>query len=291
LAVGRYDANDNPDIVIGDNAATRNLMVYLSGVTSMVPRVETTLDAPRALALGRLRPESLVQGTNGDLYDDIVLGADAGFAIRAYANGAFNVGTPLLNLGTANSPRELVLGRFATAEGTGSDAGVGNDANDFIDIAVAELGSASAPSVQFFRQSGVYSGGQLVNTVFEPAATLNISGFGTASTIETADFNLDGRSDVIVTGRYTGGSGMVAVYAANSLLLPFSVASARQWTHQYFYTGASVSDAEPGDFDGDGDADIIVGVTGTALNNGLGLLENTKAGDDTPAGAGLSRGE
>ncbi|NUP89129.1 MAG: VCBS repeat-containing protein [Candidatus Sumerlaeia bacterium] len=280
LAVGFFDDDGFPDILVGANRATENLTIFINGGSGEIQRhVDTVADAPLGLALGRLTPDAV--------YDDLVIGADMDFSAIVVENGRLGVGPPLAILDTANSPRAAVIGRFASLE---SDAfnpsgGASNDAEDYFDFAIISAGAVGSPAIQIFRQRGAGTG-----RIFEPAATLSISNFTGATTAEVGDFNLDGRMDIAVVGRRPAGGGTVAIYATNPLLIPFTTAE-NPGPGQPLLAGrfstptGAISDVAVGDLDGDGDPDLVFALTGTLFGgNGLFVGENLVA-PAPPAGA------
>ena len=211
---------------------------------------------------------------NGDNYSDVVVGAPL------YDNGINNQGRAYVFHGSASG---LQASPAFTRDGVSSDSRLGYsvatagdvDADGYAEVLIGErladsLGYSDNGTVYLFYGS---------NTGLSHASLNTLSGYHDdehlGRSVSTAgDVNGDGYADVIAGSQYdTNGAGAAYVYYGSAFGLVTSIAWYVLGEVGNDFLGYSVATA--GDVNGDGYADILVGVPdydGTGFNQGRALM-------------------
>ncbi|MBN1477597.1 VCBS repeat-containing protein [Candidatus Sumerlaeota bacterium] len=255
ITTGNFDTDSRPDILIGLDRDEDNLAVFSNRPGQGLERMLLTYgDAPRGLATGDL--------AEGGGQGDLVIAAEDDFTVELISINRAGARQVISTRDTANAPRDVVIGRLATPEGTYSPlSGDPYLPGDFFDVAVIESPAVSGPALQIFRGNGQ---GQL-----SLAADIQIISVQTAVDGEVADFNRDGRDDVVIVGRKA-----IAIYGGNPLLQPVSSIRFDGLAPVLSFGTGDITDAEVGDFNGDGFPDMVVAISGTFFSSRLVWVEN-----------------
>jgi FG-GAP-like repeat/Dockerin type I domain len=255
ITTGDFDTDSRPDILIGLDRTSDNLVVFANRPGQSLERnLFTYGQAPRGLATGDL----VRRGGQGDL----VVAADDDFTVELVSITRAGVRQVTSTRDTSNPPRDVVIGRFATPETTYSPLAADlYHPNDNLDVAVIESPAVTGPALQIFRGDG--EGGLSL------AADIEIFSVQTAIDGEIADFNRDGRDDIMVVGRKA-----IAIYGGNPLLQSISNISFLGLAPVLHPSIGDITDAEVADFDRDGYTDAVIATSGTLFTSRLIWAEN-----------------
>ena len=263
-AWGDYDNDGDLDILLTgrDSSNTPRALIYQNQAGVFIT------DTVASANLTGLSGDSAAWGdydNDGDL-DILLTGSDSGGAPRALLyrnqNGVF------------------VFDTAASANLTGVDSGraVWGDYNNdgSLDILLTGSDSGGAPRTQVYQnQSNIFT--------LDSAASANLTGLDNSSAA-WGDYDNDGDLDILLTGSDNGGAPRALLYENRAgLFITATAASAN-------LTGVNLGDAAWGDYDNDGDLDILL--TGSDSGGApRALLYENQAGlfiTDTAASANLT---
>jgi uncharacterized repeat protein (TIGR01451 family) len=230
LVVGDFNRDGNPDIAVANDTDNTVSILLGNGDGTFQPPVNYAVgSSPQAVALGDF---------NGDGKIDVVVannGSDNISVLLGNGNGTFQ---PAQNQGVGPKPYALAVGDF---NGDGKN-----------DVAVATVRPLSPP---FNNQPIGYVDILLGNGngSFTASGSYSITpiGYSFPSSIAVADFNGDGKLDLVLTEFGSSGDGAAWVLLGNG-----------NGTFQQpvrFGAGSGSTAVAVGDFNGDGKIDLAVG--------------------------------
>jgi FG-GAP repeat/FG-GAP-like repeat len=258
---GDIDGDGQADLAVGDGSASSPSVGIWSGGPS---GTAVLLDADAVLTgtAGEAMGETVVSGdVDGDGYDDLLLGAP-------YAGGTN--GAVLVVLGATSLPTGSVSPWLTISGGAGGYLGTSSraiarpadlDGSGAADVSVADYRGAGAAYIFLDPASGTVA-------TTDAEVSLTRTGSGMGSTLVTGDADGDGWADLIA-GAYYDDSDAVdggAVYTIWGGGLVAGTAYERATADAILdagsgdrYVGTAV--ALPGDLDGDGRPDLLVGAS------------------------------
>jgi FG-GAP repeat len=221
---------------------------------------------------------------NGDGIDDFVMGAST-FGFKGIAYLIFGRSSWPQTLSMASTPSTSVV-RFTTPnfnDALGLYTAIGSDINNdgradiFIQAYGADVTGTAAEGklyVIFGRSSGVpFSATQSVDTLdgssgFYVSGAIANSGFGVAP-VSLGDFNGDGVGDFAASGRPTSAGQIAVIFGkANWDISTLNGLNGTIFEGETLGNSAGAYLAAPGDVNGDGKADLLIGAPQANSNAG-----------------------
>jgi len=250
------NGDGKPDLIV-THPSDSTLSVLLNTTT---PGAATPSFATRKTFATGSNPTCVTAGdVNGDGKPDLIVVGSSSYTISALIN---------ITVPGAATPNFAAQQSFGTANSSTSVTSADVNGDGKPDLIVATFGSIdNTVSV-------------LLNTTPPPTATLNFANAqqfstGHAHTVVTADFNGDGKADLVSANSQDN-----SVSVLLNATAPGATAPSFQ-PQQTFAVGAADYSPAVGDFNGDGKPDIVVGNTS---DNTISVLLNTTApGATTPS--------
>ena len=288
VALGDFNGDGKLDLAVG-NASSGELSVLLgTGTGSFGPPMNLSAWGPTSIAVADFNHDGKLDlATTGGAPGGVALlmgrgtgQFDMGFPIMVGWNDVFvatgdfnedgNVDLVVANYSIYGNIAILLgsgTGSFGTpmsffAAGTPSSVAVGDfDGDGHADLAVANRGFAG---VSILLGTGTGSFGELTNYPVGPDNSLSDS-----FSIAVADFNADGKADLVVAQRYANGVSVLLGTGTGAFGPPTS-----------FPTGTGAVSVAVGDFNGDAKPDLAVA---NDESNEVSILFGTGTGSFRPA--------
>ncbi|MBO2012480.1 FG-GAP-like repeat-containing protein [Hymenobacter negativus] len=265
--VGDLDGDGYGDLAVGApgyNGGAGVALLYKGSSTGLVPTVAFVINGAAGNNLG-----SSVAGAgdfNGDGYGDLLIGG-AGFTISGNNAGVVYIYAGSANFFTNSNPSAAAAAGFTNSRGGTAVAGVGDlNGDGYDDFASGgpdyDAGSTNTGSIRIFFGNASLSVGITTATV-GGAANYHLG----ASLTGLGDTNGDGYADLAVGA--PGVSSALVVRGANSTA--FNGFSAFYLTPTGGST-AGTSVAGPGDVNGDGLTDVLLGAPGDGTSGSVYLF-------------------
>jgi hypothetical protein len=276
VAVGDFNRDGNPDIVVADNGNDSG-----NSVSVLLGNGDGTFQAPRTYGVGQAPVGIAVADFNGDGRLDLAVANQltnnvsvllgngdgtfrppvnypAGSLAREVAAGDLN-GDGKIDLVVANQGANTVSVLLGNGDGTFRPGGTFATGPDPTSIALADLrgnGTLDVVTANFTFGGSTGTVSVLLgngNGTFQPRQDYTVG--ANPHNVEVADVDLDGHADIVVTDR---GGASVSVLLGNG--------DGTFQAHQDFATGAGPFSVAVGDFTGDGLPDLATadGDAGTA---------------------------
>ncbi|MCW1888719.1 MAG: FG-GAP-like repeat-containing protein, partial [Candidatus Moranbacteria bacterium] len=264
LVTGDLNADGETDLIISSIAYSADTgRVYIFHNDGSIPTTAATADVmitgdSTDIAVGT---RLLVADINSDSKQDLIVGmyeySGLNNTIYIFYNGSIT---------TENASGADVSILSGSGEGLGSSLIAGDFNSDGrMDLAAgAALFSSGTGKAYIF-----YNDGSIPTTSATADVTIvGESGSNFGQTLAAADFNSDGKTDLVVGGYgYSSSTGRIYVFY-NDGSIPTTIATA-----DVIMTGDATSDSfgrslTTGDFNSDGKADLVVGASGHSTNTG-----------------------
>jgi hypothetical protein len=255
IAAGDVNGDGYGDLAVGTPVGA-NVRIYLGSATGLVATPAVTLTSPDGTT-SHFGYAVSSGDVNGDGYGDVIVGSDKSAKVHVYLGGPTGIAMPPSV--TLTSPHGVAF--FGASVSGGGDL----DGDGFTDVVVAAYGDATtAGEIYVFRGA---PGGPANVAAFTIPQPDGMNGRFQVDLASNGDVNGDGYADLVignqsyVTSTVEAGRGYVSYGSPSGP----QVSGLQALTSQGNLFGTSV--AEPGDVDGDGLGDVIVGAFHGAADN------------------------
>jgi len=266
MAVGDFNSDNNNDLAVGAFENNSNTgQVYIFYNDGSIPDVTGDADV---VIIGEASSNNfgqslIVNDFNSDGIDDLVVGANRynsydGRAYIFYSDGS---------IPTTAASADVIIDGQATGSNFGislTKGDINSDGTDDLIIGANEHNSNTGRVYIFYNDGSIPSVASSADIIIDGQAISNYFGYSLA----TGDFDSDGDDDLAIGAyRYTTYTGRAYIFY-NDGSIPTAAANA-----DVIITGQATSDSfgfslTTGDFDSDGDDDLVVGACGYSTSTG-----------------------